>query len=107
MEATLVPILDRIDSSFLESIDLRFLLAANAALACFNWQNLERVLLTHYFSGLRFVRVIIVLEEASAHKQEFVEGWIRSAMSDLNSQGILAVQVIFGLALDVNNFTLK
>lgn len=94
MEVTLVPILDRIESSSLESIDLRFLLDADATLACFNWQNLERVLLTHHFFGLKFVRIIIVLEEeASAHKQEFVEGWIRSAMCDLNSRGILAVRV--------------
>ena len=107
MAATLLPILSSIESSFLESIDLRFVLEVNAALACFNWQHLERALLTHHFFGLKLVGVTIVLEEASTHKQESVEQWLRSAMSDLNTRGILVVRVIWRLALDVHNFSLK
>lgn len=91
IEAALVPILERIESSFLESIDLRFLLDANAAPACFNWKCLERVLLAHHFFGLRLVRVIVLSEE---DKQESVEQWIRRAMSDLSSREILVIRVI-------------
>jgi len=95
MEATLVPILQRIESSFLESINLGFLLLdANDVLVSFRWKSLERVLLMHHFFGLKFVRVVIVLEDASTVKQESVEWWIRRAMSDLNSREILAVRVI-------------
>ena len=95
LSTTLVPILQRIESSFLESIDLGFLLDANTTLACFNWQSLERVLLMHHFFGLRLVRVTIVLEEATTDKREFVEQWIRRAMSDLNSREILTVRVMW------------
>lgn len=101
VETTLVPILQRIESSFLESINLRFLLLdASATLEdSFNWQSLERVLLMHHFFGLRFVRVVIVLEDASTVydlKQEYddVEQWIRRAMNDLDSREILDVRVI-------------
>jgi len=95
LEATLVPILQRIESSFLESIDLRFLLDVIPALACFNWQSLECVLLMHYLFGLRLVRVTIVLEQAgTTHNRESVERWIRRAMCDLDSREVLVVRVI-------------
>jgi len=95
LSTTLIPILQSIESSFLESIDLVFLLDANTTLACFNWQSLERVLLMHHFFGLRLVRVTIVLEEATTDKREFVEQWIRRAMSDLDSREILTVRVMW------------
>jgi hypothetical protein len=96
MEETLVSILQRIESSCLESINLGFLLEdANTALVSFRWKSLERILLVHHFFGLKFVRVVIVLEDSSTVKQESVGWWIRRAMSDLNSREILAVRVIW------------
>jgi hypothetical protein len=93
MEANLVPILQRIESSFVKFINLKFLLDTSAALASFNWQSLERVLLMHHF-GLKLIRVVVVLEDAIAVKQESVERWIRRVMSDLESRDILDVRVI-------------
>ena len=49
MQASLVEILHRIESSIFESMKLKFLVDADVTLAYFNSQSLESVLLMHDF----------------------------------------------------------
>lgn len=90
MEEFLPEILKRLESPFLESIEIKFRLECEAGAECVNWSRLERVLLGLHFFGLRSVQIT---GEAHSGSAEQVEGWIYGGMPDLRERGVLGVRV--------------
>ncbi|KAF9533281.1 hypothetical protein CPB83DRAFT_903230 [Crepidotus variabilis] len=94
LEEGLATILQRIESSFLDTIHLGFALGNDADLRHINWRELERVLLALHFFGLKTVCVVVnilpdVREVTSLSSQLQTE--LRLAMPELANRGVLKV----------------
>ncbi|CAA7269520.1 unnamed protein product [Cyclocybe aegerita] len=92
VEESLPSILQRIESSFLEAVELQFRLQPQGSLQCIEWRRLERVFLALHFFGMGLVRVTIHLGHSVTNECEAeVEKRLRDAMSELNARGVLQV----------------
>jgi hypothetical protein len=92
-EEVLPEFLKRIESPFLESIGIKFLLRGESDVECIDWRHLERVLLGLHFFGLRSVQIVGEVHAASPLNTEQVERQIYGGMADLFERGVLGVRV--------------
>jgi hypothetical protein len=93
MEEYLPEILKRLESPFLESIEIKFRLECEADAERVNWNPLERVLLGLHFFGLKSVQVTGESHVGYPLGDEQVERWMDGGMSDLRERGVLSVRV--------------
>jgi len=96
LEGSLPYILQRIESSFLESVELHFNLTpdSDSALQSIDWRHLERVLLTLHFFGMKTVSILVEMSAFgdSARRAVEVERTVRASMADLDARGVLQVR---------------
>jgi len=95
-EGSLPSILQRIESSFLERVELHFNLTpdSDAAFQSIDWRHLERVLLTLHFFGMKTVSILVEMSAFgdSARRAVGVERAVRASMADLDARGVLQVR---------------
>lgn len=89
----LADILQQIDSPFLNTVELFFVLGPDSQLRRMNWRQLERALLALHFFGMQKVHVHfdIVLGVEQKCLPETIEKMTCEAMPDLYRRGVLRV----------------
>lgn len=96
LEGSLPSILQRIESSFLERVELHFNLTtdSDSALQSIDWRHLERVFLTLHFFGMKTVSILVEMSAFgdSARRAVEVERTLRASMADLDARGALQVR---------------
>ena len=93
LEDNLANVLQRIDSSFLDTVELSFVVAHDSDLRCMDWQQLERVLLALHFFSMRRACVFFNIVEGAEQKWVWktIENMICEAMPDLYRRGVLKI----------------
>ncbi|KAF8910484.1 hypothetical protein CPB84DRAFT_1929508 [Gymnopilus junonius] len=101
IEKSLPGLLKSIESSFLESLELRFQLGPEM-MECIDLRPMEKALLSLHFFGMKVANMAVeVLPEVSSSEKE-MEKWIRRSMNDLDSRGALNVVIMhIGASYDV------
>lgn len=90
--SSLPNVLQRIDSSFLDTVELSFDLCHDSDLLCMDWRQLERVLLALHFFSMRQVRIFFdIAPGVPKGFWETAEKTICEAMPDLYRRGVLRV----------------
>jgi hypothetical protein len=91
-EESLPNVLRQIDSPFLNTVELSFVVAHDSDLRCVDWKQLELVLLDLHFFGMRRVHVFCdVAEVEQRWVWETAEKMISEAMPDLYRRGVLKI----------------
>ena len=93
LEESLPSILQRIDSPFLDSVELRFLLVPDADLQFIPWEHVERVLLSHHFFGMRRLRVCVDTVPGVEKAETKVGEFICRGMPELRRRGVLTLHI--------------
>lgn len=93
LEESLPSVLQRIDSPFLNTIELRFLLVPDADLQFVPWEHLERVLLSHHFFGMRSLRISVDTVPGVERVETNVGEFICRGMPELHRRGVLTLQI--------------
>ena len=93
LEDSLANVLQRIDSSFLDTVELSFVVAHDSDLRCMDWQQLERVLLALHFFSMRRVCVFFNIMEGAEQRWVWkaIESMICEAMPDLYRRDVLKI----------------
>jgi len=90
--SSLANVLQRIDSSFLDAIEISFDLYHDSDMLCMDWRHLERALLALHFFSMRQVRIFFdIAPGVPKGFWESAEKVICGAMPDLYRRGVLRV----------------
>lgn len=101
LASALPSILERIESSCLDAVELRFQIETdvnNEHLASLDWSHLERVLLALHFFGLGQVRLVLDMGRSNRDRTSVEHTSLRKQIQDclpeLNRRGVLHLQYV-------------